>query len=131
MSSTIHHQEKTCEKFIPCHHTNNCHFIPYRYVIIPTHVISYYKGINSYQYMTLCTSVVSYQNMSFHTPWYVIISTIVISYYIGILSYQNILFHTVNVSNHICTCHCILVLFHTKTCHFIPATACFIRERIV
>jgi len=50
-----------------CHHTNNCHFIPYRYVIIPNHVILYRKGINSYLYMSLYTSVASYQNMSFHT----------------------------------------------------------------
>ena len=103
-----------------CHHTNNCHFIPYRYQFIPVYVISYRKGINSYQYMSLYTSVVSYQNMSFHTPWYVIIPTIVISYHTGIISYQYMSVHTVKVSFHTSTCHCILVLFHTKTCHFIP-----------
>ena len=46
-----------------CHHTINCHFIPYRYQFILVHVISYRKGINSYQYMSLYTSVVSYQNL--------------------------------------------------------------------
>jgi hypothetical protein len=42
----------------------------------------------------LYTSVVSYQNMSFHTPWYVIIPTIVISYHTGMSSYPQMSFHT-------------------------------------
>ena len=77
-----------------CHHTNNCHFIPYRYHFIPVHVSSYRKGIISYQYMSLYTSVVSYQNMSFHTPWYVIIPTIVNLYHTGMASYPQMSFHT-------------------------------------
>ncbi len=61
----ISYQNNVISYPLVCHHTNNCHFIPYRYVI------SYRKGINSYLHMSLYTSVVSYQNMSFHTPRYV------------------------------------------------------------
>ena len=79
-------------------HTHTCHFIPAKVCFIRS-------NIDSYLYMSLYTSVVSYQNMSFHNPWYVIIPTIVISYHPDMSSTSRVISYRWNVCDQAhCTC---------------------------